>query len=117
MELFSKLRFPDLRHRWPWSILVILFRSIGFICPEGFCPRPLSNTLKLFGFPILSVPDEGYRAYLIKVIERTWWRLLSVTDEGYWAYLMKVTERTWWRLLQKGVICSKFDINLFIPTI
>jgi len=29
------------------------------------------------------------------VIERTWWRLLSVPDEGYWAYLMKVIERTW----------------------
>jgi hypothetical protein len=25
------------------------------ICPEGSCPRPLSNTLKLFG--LLSIPD------------------------------------------------------------
>ena len=47
----------------------------------------------------MSVPDEGYWAYLMKVIERTRWRLLSVPDEGYWAYLMKVIERTWWRLL------------------
>ena len=48
---------------------------------------------------LLSVPDEGYWVYLMKVIERTWWRLLSVPDEGYWAYLMKVIERTWWKLL------------------
>ena len=55
-----------------------------------------------------NVPDEGYWAYLMKVIECTWWRLLSVPDEGYWAdlmkvipvtYLMKVIERTWWRIL------------------
>ena len=58
---------------------------------------------------ILSVPDEGY-------FERTWWRL-------FWAYLMKVilsvpdegySERTWWRLFQKHVVCTKFDIYVFI---
>jgi hypothetical protein len=31
----------------------------------------------------LSVPDEGHWAYLMKFIERTWWRSLSVPDEGY----------------------------------
>jgi hypothetical protein len=45
------------------------------------------------------VPDEDYWAYLMKIIERTWWRLLSVPDEDHWAYLMKIIERTWWRLL------------------
>ena len=58
---------------------------------------------------ILSVPDEGYS-------ERTWWRL-------FWAYLMKVilsvpdegySERTWWRLFQKRVVCTNFDIYVFI---
>ena len=82
---------------------------------------------KLFGFSIfrfwqylmkviLSVPDEGY-------FERTWWRL-------FWAYLMKVIlsvpdkgyfERTWWRLfwaylmeVVRCVVCTKFDIYVFI---
>jgi hypothetical protein len=58
---------------------------------------------------ILSVPDEGYS-------ERTWWRLfcvylmkviLSVPDEGYSAC-------TWWRLFQKRIVCTKFDIYVFI---
>ena len=86
---------------------------------------------------ILSVPDEGYS-------ERIWWRLfwaylmkviLSVPDEGYsertwwrlfWAYLMKVilsvpdegySERTWWSLFKKPVVCTKFDIYIFIKSI
>jgi len=53
-----------------------------------------SQNFKLFSFPIFL-----FWAYLMKVIERTWWRLLSVPDDGYWAYLMMVIERTWWRLL------------------
>jgi hypothetical protein len=46
----------------------------------------------------LSVPDEGYMSYLMKVTCHTWWRLHVVPDEGYLSYLMKVTCRTWWRL-------------------
>jgi hypothetical protein len=58
---------------------------------------------------ILNVPDEGYS-------ERTRWRL-------FWTYLMKVilnvpdegySERTWWRLFQKRIVCTKFDIYIFI---
>ena len=84
---------------------------------------------------ILSVPDEGYSErtwwrlfwaylwwrlfweYLMKVIlrvpyegysERTWWRL-------FWAYLIKVIlSVTWWRLFCKHVVCTKFDIYVFI---
>ena len=61
---------------------------------------------------ILSVPDEGYS-------ECTWWRL-------FWAYLMKVilsvpdegySERTWWSLFKKPVVCTKFDIYIFIKSI
>jgi hypothetical protein len=33
--------------------------------------------------------------------------ILSVPDEGY-------SERTWWRLFQKHVVCTKFDIYVFI---
>ena len=47
---------------------------------------------------ILSVPDEGYS-------ERTF--ILSVPDEGY-------SERTWWWFFQKRVVCTKFDIYVFI---
>ena len=54
-----------------------------------------------------SVPDEGYWAYLMKVIECTWWRLLSVPDEGYWAYLMKVIlsvpDEGYWAYLMKVI--------------
>ena len=80
---------------------------------------------------LLSIPDEDYWAYLMRVIEHTWWKLLSIPDEGYWAYLMKVIEHTWWRLLsvpdegywaylmkviEETVVCTKLDIYVFILT-
>jgi hypothetical protein len=85
MGTVNKDTEKNILHKKPYLILFIIeglkslfVRGLLFgdlypedICPEGFCPRPLSNTLKLFGFPISSVPDEGYRAYLMKVIERT----------------------------------------------
>jgi len=32
---------------------------------------------------VLSVPDEGFKAYLMKVFNRTWWKFLSLPDEGF----------------------------------
>ena len=58
---------------------------------------------------ILSVPDDGYS-------ECTWWWLfwvylmmviLSVPDGGYSEYI-------WWWLFQKCVVCTKFNIYVFI---
>ena len=99
--------------------------------------HPLVFFIWLWAYPmkvILRVPDEGYS-------ECTWWRLfwvylmkviLSVPDEGYsectwwrlfWVYLMKVilsvpdegySACTWWRLFQKRIVCTKFDIYVFI---
>jgi len=57
MYLLSNLRFSSLRHIWPWSNLAILFLPIGLM---------LSNTFKLFGFPIF-----WYWPYLMKVISET----------------------------------------------
>ena len=66
------------------------------------------------------LPDEGYSTrwrlfYLMKVIlpdegYSTWWRLfylmkVILPDEGY---------STWWRLFQKRVVCTKFEIYVFI---
>jgi hypothetical protein len=86
------------RQMWPYLIFKI-FRypvwALWYNCSQNF---------KLFRFPIFrfwASPDEGY-------FERTWWRLLSVPDEGYWAYLIKVIERTWWRFSwgnQNAVAC------------
>jgi len=33
--------------------------------------------------------------------------ILSVPNEGY-------SERTWWQLFQNRVVCTKFDIYVFI---
>jgi hypothetical protein len=72
--------------------------SVLSVPDEGYWAY-LMKVIECTWWRLLSVPDEGYWVYLMKVIERTWWRLLSVPDEGYWAYLMKVIERTWWKLL------------------
>jgi hypothetical protein len=58
-------------------------------------------------------PDEGY-------FEWTWWRLFWVSpDEGYFeCHLMKVIlSVTWWRFIQKRVVCTKFDIYVFIRSL
>ena len=47
------------------------------------------------------VPDEGYYVPDEGYFERTWWRLLS----------------TWWRLFQKRIVCTKFDIYVFIQKV
>jgi hypothetical protein len=61
-----------------------------------------------------NVPDEGYsRAYLLKVTPETY--LMKVTPERTcWRLLQK---RTWWRLLQKRVVCTIFDIYVYINPI
>jgi hypothetical protein len=102
---------------------------------QMFCfERHLTKVITYLMKVILSIPDEGYS-------EPTWWRLfwaylmkviLSLPDEGYsepiwwrlfWAYLMNVIlslpderyfESTWWRLFQNHVVCTKFDIYVFI---
>jgi hypothetical protein len=51
--LLSKLRFSSLWHRWPYSILAMLFRCFGF-----YCSQELLNCLS---FQTLD-------------FERTWWR-------------------------------------------
>ena len=98
-----------------------MFRSFNFLAPKYFKIVWLSNILALSvpdegysrnvhdeGYS-RNVPDEGYWTYLMKVIERTWWRLLNVPDEGYWTY--------WWRLFQKRIVRIQFDIYIFIMTI
>ena len=71
--------------------MIILLSPLVYMLPKNF---------ELFVFlSTLNVPDECYWAYLMNVIERTWWMLLSVLDECYWEYLMNVIERTWWMLL------------------
>jgi hypothetical protein len=58
-------------------------------------------------------------AFQSLAFERIWWRLFLL----FWAYLMKVImsvsdegyyERIWWRLFLKCIVCSKFDIYVFI---
>jgi hypothetical protein len=61
----------------------------------------LTKPLELFGFPAFWL-----WVYLMKVIILT----LSVPDEGYYFDF----ERIWWRLFQKRVVCSKFNIYVFI---
>jgi hypothetical protein len=43
----------------------------------------------------VSISDEGYSTYLMKVIPRIWWRLFYVSDEGYSTYPMKIIPRIW----------------------
>lgn len=45
---------PNIRHMWPYPILVILFRSFGILAPKDFKVIWHSNLL------IMTVPDEEY---------------------------------------------------------
>lgn len=45
---------PNIRHMWPYPILVILFRSFGILAPKDFKVIWQSNLL------IMTVPDEEY---------------------------------------------------------
>ena len=56
MNILIKFRLSSLRHRWPYMILAVLFRSL----------LPAPKRLKLFGFPMFS-----HWVYLMKVIPET----------------------------------------------
>ena len=66
-------------------MLAITFISVSCYAPKDF------EFIWFYNIVVSSVPDECYWAYLMNVIERTWWMLLSVPDECY-------SERTWWML-------------------
>ena len=52
--IIFKIRFSSLRHRWPWLILVILFRPFRLLSPKTLNKFWLSN------LSIWTVLDEGY---------------------------------------------------------
>jgi hypothetical protein len=104
--LYRQYHPPSSQCYWH-RLLYIQFRPFNFFAPKDF---------KYFDFPVIR--DW---AYLMKVVESTWWRLLNVPDEGYWAYLMKVIERTWWRLLSvpdegysRNALCTLNMISTFL---
>jgi hypothetical protein len=92
-------------------------------------------TLANFGYPVYTLwfyCSQGllnylvfqyfdFEPYLMKVIQRTWWRWFSVPDEGDSAYLMKVIQRTWWRWFSvpdegdsRSVPCALSLISTFV---
>jgi len=91
MLLLLKRRFFSLQHRWPWTILDILFIPFEFLFP---------TTFKLFGFPIF------WRwAYLMMVIPET---------RRAYSLWLSYTESTKWRLFPKRAVRTKFNIYVFI---
>jgi hypothetical protein len=63
------------RHRWPWTVLSILFKAFWFYCSQNF---------KLFGFPVFRFwayrikgnPETRYKQCVLTYIDCIWCILL-----------------------------------------